>query len=97
MRAYVQYTNTINPLNFDVKCAFGCLHCRVSVHMRVSVSVSVYDLRIPTQVERQATLLKIKMTQASEKIREWGMETGLNRCVCSIVCVCVCVCTRLHS
>ena len=36
------------------------------------------------EVERQATLLKIKMVQASEKIKEWGMETGLNRLLSSL-------------
>uniref|UniRef100_A0A7S0HFN8 Citrate transporter-like domain-containing protein n=1 Tax=Hanusia phi TaxID=3032 RepID=A0A7S0HFN8_9CRYP len=31
------------------------------------------------EVERQANLLKIKMTAASDKIKEWGMKTGLER------------------
>ena len=29
------------------------------------------------ELERQAVLLKIKMTRASERIKQWGMETGL--------------------
>ena len=33
------------------------------------------------ELERQATLLKIRMTAASEHIKQWGMETGLNRFV----------------
>ena len=31
------------------------------------------------ELERQAVLLKIKMTRASERIKQWGMETGLSR------------------
>jgi len=31
------------------------------------------------EVERQAQLLKIKMVRASERVKEWGMQTGLNR------------------
>jgi hypothetical protein len=31
-------------------------------------------------LEKQAVLLKIKMTRASEKVKQWGMETGLSRC-----------------
>lgn len=32
------------------------------------------------ELEKQAVLLKIKMTRASEKVKQWGMETGLSRC-----------------
>ena len=42
------------------------------------------------ELERQAVLLKIKMTRASERIKQWGMETGLSRChrnICSHSCV----------
>jgi hypothetical protein len=42
------------------------------------------------ELERQAVLLKIKMTRASERIKQWGMETGLSRChraICSDSCV----------
>lgn len=38
------------------------------------------------ELERQATLLKIKMTRASEKMKVWGMETGLNRCFLAAQC-----------
>jgi Na+/H+ antiporter NhaD/arsenite permease-like protein len=31
------------------------------------------------EVERKENLLKIKMAQASDKVREWGMQTGLER------------------
>eukprot|EP00961_Rhodomonas_salina_P269109 3636368-Rhodomonas_salina.1 len=31
------------------------------------------------EVERQSNLLKIKLAQTSERVREWGMQTGLER------------------
>jgi len=31
------------------------------------------------ELERQENLLKIKMAQTSEKVKEWGMQTGLER------------------
>ena len=31
------------------------------------------------EVQKRAELLKIKMVRTSERIKEWGMTTGLNR------------------
>ena len=31
------------------------------------------------EVMKKAELLKIKMVRASERMKQWGMETGLNR------------------
>ena len=31
------------------------------------------------EVMRKAELLKIKMVRASERMKQWGMESGLNR------------------
>jgi hypothetical protein len=32
-------------------------------------------------LERQSTLLKIKLVEATKRIKEWGMQTGMERCV----------------
>jgi hypothetical protein len=31
-------------------------------------------------LERQSTLLKIKLVEATTRIKEWGMQTGMERC-----------------
>jgi hypothetical protein len=32
-------------------------------------------------LERQSTLLKIKLVEATTRIKEWGMQTGMERCI----------------
>ena len=32
-------------------------------------------------LERQSTLLKIKLVEATKRIKEWGMQTGMERCI----------------
>eukprot|EP00960_Hanusia_phi_P036870 752570-Hanusia_phi.AAC.4 len=73
----IQVTDTL----FVFDCPSLTLHVQAELtkmHARLWESDDMTE-EDAEEVERQANLLKIKMTAASDKIKEWGMKTGLER------------------